>query len=295
MNRVSRVLITGANGQLGYALQQTKPAQLNGAELELIAVTRAQLDLSAPTSIAAVLDQYQPDIIINAAAYTAVDKAESEVELAKAVNHLAVVEMARWCAQRQKTLVQVSTDFVFDGKQSTAYMPEDQCNPLGVYGKSKHAGEVAALDINPNTYVVRTGWVYCEHGANFVKTMLRLGAERETLGVVSDQFGTPTYAINLAQMLWELLATRPAPKVFHFSDAGVASWFDFAAAIFTLAEQKNLLLRQPQLKPIRTCEYPTPAQRPQFSVLDKFQTWQLLSVNPVHWQQALAKMLDKLI
>lgn len=290
-----KVLITGANGQLGYALQQTRPADLSGKELELIATTRAQLDLLTPVSIAAVLDFYQPDIIINAAAYTAVDKAESEAEAAEAINHLAVAEMAQWCAQQKKTLVQVSTDFVFDGKQAIAYLPEDQCNPLGIYGKTKHAGEVAALTINPDTYVVRTGWVYCEHGANFVKTMLRLGAERETLGIVSDQIGTPTYAINLAHMIWSLIAVRPAQKIFHFSDAGVASWFDFAEAIFTFAEQKKMLLHRPQLKPISTSDYPTPAQRPGFSVLDKNQTWKLLTIKPVHWQQALKKMMENLI
>ncbi len=290
-----KVLITGANGQLGYALQQTQPAQLNGVALEVIAATRTQLDLSASDLIVALLDQYQPDIIINAAAYTAVDKAESDAELAETINHRAVAALAAWCAQQQKTLLQVSTDFVFDGNKSRAYLPDDECNPLGVYGKSKRAGEVAALAINPRTYVVRTGWVYCEHGANFVKTMLRLGAEREALSVVSDQLGTPTYAINLANMLWSLAAVQPTQKIFHFSDAGSASWYDFACAIFNLAEQKKLLLRQPQLKPIRTCDYPTPAQRPGFSVLDKFQTWETLSIRPIHWQQALGQMLDKLV
>ncbi len=290
-----KLLITGANGQLGYALQQTQPTQLKGVALEVMAVTRAQLDLSALDSIDAVLDQYQPDIIINAAAYTAVDKAESDADLAEAINHHAVAALASWCAQQQKMLLQVSTDFVFDGKKSSAYLPHDECNPLGVYGKSKRAGEIAALELNPRTYVVRTGWVYCEQGANFVKTMLRLGAERESVSVVSDQLGTPTYAINLANMLWSLVAIQPEQKIFHFSDAGSASWYDFACAIFTLAEQKKILSRRPQLKPIRTCDYPTPAQRPGFSVLDKFQTWETLSISPIHWQQALGQMLDKLV
>lgn len=290
-----KVLITGASGQLGYALQQTRPTKINGVALDVVAVTRAQLDLSAPDTIATALDQYQPDIIINAAAYTAVDKAESDADLAETINHSAVAELASWCSQQQKMLLQVSTDFVFDGKKSSAYLPTDECNPLGVYGNSKRAAEIAALTLNPRTYIVRTGWVYCEHGANFVKTMLRLGAERESLNVVSDQLGTPTYAINLAKMLWALVAVQPEQKVFHFSDAGTASWYDFACAIFNLAEQKKLLVRQPQLKPIRTRDYPTPAQRPGFSVLDKFQTWETLSISPIHWQQALGEMLDKLV
>lgn len=289
-----RILITGANGQLGYALQKTKPAQVDQLPLEVIALTRAQLDLSRLETISNVLDQYQPDVIINAAAYTSVDKAEAETEMADRVNHHAVAAMASWCAVQNRKLLQVSTDFVFDGKKTSAYLPDDETRPLGVYGATKRAGELAALDLNPQSWIVRTGWVYCEQGANFVKTMLRLGAERDTVKVVSDQIGTPTYAIHLAQMLWVLVALRPSQKVFHFSDAGVASWFDFASAIFTLAQQKGILTSKPQLKPIRTSDYPTPAQRPSFSVLDKFATWEALHISPVHWQQALATMLDRL-
>ncbi len=289
-----QVIVTGANGQLGYALQQTVPEFINNVAVKLQALTRQQLDLSSPETIAETLESLQPDIIINAAAYTAVDKAESEPQLADVINHQSVAAIARWCASKKKMLVQVSTDFVFDGKKATAYLPDDRCQPLGVYGSSKRAGEIAALDNNPTTYVVRTGWVYCEQGANFVKTMLRLGAERESLGIVSDQLGTPTYAVNLAEMIWSLVAKKPEPKIFHFSDAGVASWYDFAAAIFSLAEQKKILQRQPQVNPIRTSDYPTPAQRPAFSVLDKQQTWTLLSIQPVHWQRALSAMLDKL-
>lgn len=291
---VINVLVTGANGQLGYALQQTVPELINGDVVQLQTLTRQQLDLGSLNHIAEILDAYQPDLVINAAAYTAVDKAESEAELADVINHQAVAAIARWCAGRKKTLVQVSTDFVFDGKKSVAYLPDDLCQPLGVYGQTKRAGEIAALENNPDTYVVRTGWVYCEQGANFVKTMLRLGAERESLGIVGDQLGTPTYAIHLAQMIWLLVAKKPAQQIFHFSDAGIASWYDFAVAIFALAEQKALLQHQPQVKPIRTHDYPTPAQRPGFSVLDKYQTWELLGIKPVHWQYALSVMLDKL-
>lgn len=289
-----KVLITGANGQLGYALQKTIPEFIDNIPVQLQTLTRQQLDLSLLDSIEEVLDMHQPDIVINAAAYTAVDKAETEAQLADVINHQAVAIIARWCANRKKLLVQVSTDFVFDGKKSTAYLPDDLCQPIGIYACTKHAGEIAALDNNPNTYVVRTGWVYCEQGANFVKTMLRLGAERESLGIVSDQLGTPTYAAHLAEMIWLLLAKKPEQKIFHFSDAGVASWYDFAVAIFALAERKQILPHQPQVKPIRTSDYPTPARRPSFSVLDKFQTWEQLGIKPVHWQSALASMLDKL-
>lgn len=289
-----KVLITGANGQLGYALQKTAPDFIgtDKSALQLIALTRAEFDLSQPDTLATILNSYRPDVVINAAAYTAVDKAESDYALANTVNALAVTAIAQWCELQKKPLIQVSTDFVFDGKKSSPYQPDDHTNPLGVYAQTKRAGELAALENCSTSYLVRTGWVYCEQGANFVKTMLRLGAERAALGVVSDQVGTPTYAIHLAQMIWQLLAQRPEQKIFHFSDAGVASWYDFAVAIFNEANAKGLLTTIPQIKPIATSDYPTPAQRPAYSVLDKQQTWSVLNIAPEHWRNALAKMLD---
>jgi dTDP-4-dehydrorhamnose reductase len=190
--------------------------------------------------------------------------------------------------------VQISTDFVFDGKKSSPYTIDDKTDPLGVYGKTKQQGELAALSECENSYVVRTGWVYGEHGANFVKTILRLAEERDHLGIVSDQIGTPTYAIHLAQMLWQLVLQKPPQKIWHFSDAGVASWYDFAIAIVEEAEIIGLLTRQPIIKPITTADYPTPAQRPEFSVLNKSNTWDALAVAPIHWRSALVKMLAAL-
>lgn len=287
-----KVLVTGANGQLGYAIQKTAPQILGTEKLQLLPVTRESFDLAHPTSLVARLNEWRPAAIINAAAYTAVDKAEADQEQAELINATAVGVIAQWCAQHSIPLVQVSTDFVFDGKKSSPYLPEDGCNPLGVYAQTKYAGELAALEYCPSAYVVRTGWVYCEHGSNFVKTMLRLGAERDNLGVVADQVGTPTYAIHLAQMIWQLLAQRPGQKIYHFSDAGAASWYDFAVAIFDAAKAKGLLEKIPQIKPISTSDYPTPAQRPAYSVLDKQQTWSLLTIPPYHWQHALSIMLD---
>lgn len=295
MNEESmKVLITGANGQLGYALQKTAPGFISDdkSTVQVIALTRAEFDLSQPNELAAILTSYQPDVVINAAAYTAVDKAEADQALANTVNALAVAVIAQWCEQQQIPLVQVSTDFVFDGKKSSPYLPDDRTNPLGVYAQTKYGGELAALNNCTRSYIVRTGWVYCEQGANFVKTMLRLAAERESLGVVADQVGTPTYAVNLAQMIWKLLSLRPEQKIFHFSDAGVASWYDFAVAIFNEANTQNLLTTIPQVKPIATSDYPTPAQRPAYSVLDKQQTWSLLNIAPEHWRNALSTMLD---
>ena len=207
-----KVLITGANGQLGYALQKTAPTYLaeNDVALQLIALTRAEFDLAQPETLVALLNQYQPDAIINAAAYTAVDKAEADQVQASITNASAVAVIACWCEAHNTPLIQVSTDFVFDGKKSSPYLPDDETNPLGVYGQTKCAGELAALDNCSSGYVVRTGWVYCEQGNNFVKTMLRLGAEREVLGVVADQVGTPTYAVNLAQINAALLNSSSA-------------------------------------------------------------------------------------
>lgn len=287
-----KVLVTGANGQLGYALQKAAPQILGAKKLHLLPVTRESFDLAQPASLVARLNELQPEAIINAAAYTAVDKAETDQQQAEVINATAVGVMAQWCAEQNIPLVQVSTDFVFDGKKSSPYLPEDSCNPLGVYAQTKYAGELLALENYPSTYVVRTGWVYCEHGSNFVKTMLRLGAERERLGVVADQVGTPTYAIHLAQMIWQLLIQRPDQKIFHFSDAGAASWYDFAVAIFDAAKTKGLLEKIPQVNPITTSDYPTPAQRPAYSVLEKQRTYGLLTMSPCHWQHALSAMLD---
>ncbi len=289
-----KVLITGANGQLGYALQKTSNVFADHYALELIALTRAELNLSQVGSIINVLDGFLPDVIINAAAYTAVDKAEIETELAKIINADAVKQIAIWCQTHNKTLIHVSTDFVFDGKKSSPYDITDETNPIGIYGKTKQQGEAFALSECETAYVVRTGWVYGEHGANFVKTILRLASERENLGIVSDQIGTPTYALHLAEMIWQLILQKPPQKIWHFSDAGVASWYDFSVAIVNEAHSFGILVRKPIIKPIATLDYPTPAQRPAFSVLSKTNTWSNLNVAPVHWQAALIKMLSAL-
>ncbi len=289
-----KVLVTGANGQLGYALQKTSRELSVAYRLELVALTRADLDLAQPETISGVLNRVQPDIIINAAAYTAVDKAESEPTLAQTINADAVREMAIWCQRENKTLIQVSTDFVFDGKKSSPYTPDDETAPLGVYGKTKQQGELFALAECENCYVVRTGWVYGEHGANFVKTILRLAKERDSLGIVADQVGTPTYVMHLAHMLWQLVRQKPSQKIWHFSDAGVASWYDFAMAIVEEAHANGLLTQQPVIKPITTADYPTPAHRPGFSVLNKTDTWCNLNIAPVHWRAALIQMLSVL-
>jgi len=289
-----KVLITGANGQLGYALQKTSEIFSSQHVLMLIALARTEMDLAQLEKITEVLDAYAPDAVINAAAYTAVDKAEVDEASARLINVDAVQKMARWCHANNKTFIQVSTDFVFDGEKSKPYSPNDKTNPLGIYGRTKLAGEELALEECKNTYIVRTGWVYCEHGANFVKTILRLAVERDQLEIVGDQIGTPTYAIHLAEILWLLLLRKPQQKIWHFSDAGVASWYDFAVAITEEAKHMGLLNKIPHIKSIATEDYLTPARRPAFSVLDKKATWEELQIIPMHWQAALVKMLAAL-
>ncbi|WP_028487881.1 dTDP-4-dehydrorhamnose reductase [Thiothrix lacustris] len=283
-----KILLTGANGQLGSELQATCPTAIT-----LIPTDYHTLDITQPQQIAAALAQHQPDVIINAAAYTAVDKAESDVERAYAINHLAAETLARESAQRGIYLLQVSTDFVFDGLQSTPYLPEANAKPLGVYGASKLAGEQAVQALCPSAAIVRTSWLYSAYGNNFVKTMLRLMAERDSLGVVADQIGTPTWTGTLASALWSFVAQQPQ-GIFHCADNGVASWYDFAVAIQEEALALGLLSKAIPIKPLRSDEYPTPARRPAFSVMDRRATEQQLGYTLPHWRVSLRQMLTEL-
>jgi len=284
-----RVLVTGITGQVGWELVRSAPAGI-----VLDAADRSSIDLAAEDLSARVIAR-RPEVIINAAAYTAVDRAESEPDLAHRVNALGAAAIARAARELGARLVHVSTDFVFGGAASRPYAPDAPTGPIGSYGASKLAGEQLVQEESAGAaLIVRTGWVYSAHGANFVKTMLRLMGERERLGVVADQVGTPTWARLLAGALWEL-ALRPGPGgICHWSDLGVASWYDFAVAIQEEALARGLLARAIPVAPIRTEDYPTPARRPAFSVLDKTATLAALSVPRMHWREALRGMLDDL-
>lgn len=279
-----KALVTGVGGQLGRALLATAPEGWT-----CVALDRAALDLGDADAIARIVETEQPDLVLNAAAYTAVDKAESEPELANAINAGAPGAFARALAGSGKRLVQVSTDFVFDGASGHGYRPGDVRNPQSVYGASKAAGEDAAGD---DAIIVRTSWVYAAGGANFVRTMLRLMREREVLRVVADQIGSPTWATGLARALWGLAATD-RPGIYHHRDAGVASWYDFAVAIAEEAHALGLIARIPAIVPIATSDYPTPAKRPSFSVLDVSGTRSLLGDAHVHWRTNLKTMLKE--
>lgn len=278
-----KALVTGVGGQLGRALLTTVPAGWT-----CVALDRPALDLTDSDAIARMVDAERPDLVLNAAAYTAVDRAESERELAFTINGVAPGAFSAALGDAGR-LVQVSTDFVFDGRSGRAYRPGDTRHPQSVYGASKAAGEDAAGD---GAIIVRTSWVYAAGGANFVRTMLRLMRERDELRVVADQIGSPTWATGLARTLWGL-AVRDVPGTYHHRDAGVASWYDFAVAIAEEAHALGLLECMPAILPIATADYPTPAQRPRFSVLDVTGTRAALGDGSVHWRANLKTMLEE--
>jgi len=283
-----KVLVLGSGGQVGRAVQAAAPSGY-----ELVAKTRAELDITNDAAVAAFLSASPVAWIVNAAAYTAVDRAETEQAAAFASNAAAVGVLARAGAAVGARLLHLSTDFVFDGRANRAYLPGDATSPLSVYGASKLAGEAQALQ-DPGAVVLRTAWVYDSSGRNFVLTMLRLMRERPEVRVVCDQIGAPTWAAGIAQTIWGLIG-RAAPRgIYHWTDAGVASWYDFAVAIQEEALARGLLSRAVPIVPIATAAYPTPARRPAFSVLDSQGTRDLLGVPAQHWRPHLRNMLDEL-
>lgn len=282
-----RVLIAGAGGQVGQALVATAPD-----DVEVCALLRQHLDIADPASIKAAIARFAPTHVINAAAYTAVDHAEVDEEEVFRINARGVVHLARACAARGVRLVHYSTDFVFDGRQSQPYSIDAQPAPLNVYGRSKLAGEEAAVTDSENL-VLRTAWVYAAGGQNFVRTMLALLRDRGEVRVVADQVGTPTHALSLARATWALIG-QGARGLHHFTDAGLGSWYDFAVAIQEEALELGLLERASRIIPIATREYPVRALRPSYSVLNKSQTWALLGEPARHWRVELRDMLHAL-
>ena len=276
-----KFLIAGAGGQLGRALQSRMPGGSS-----VIAPPEADFDITDAARVAGVVAASGATHVVNAAAYTAVDKAEADFETARRINVDAVKVLADAARTAGLGFVHVSTDFVFDGSASSPYAPDAPTNPLGVYGETKRDGELAA---GPDALIVRTAWVYAAAGNNFVKTMLRVMAERDEVRVVADQIGTPTHAAGLAGAIWAL-AAGDAKGMFHWTDAGAASWYDFAVAIQEEAVGLGMLTRAVPIIPIRTADYPTPARRPSYSVLDKSTTWAI--TGPArHWRAELRECL----
>lgn len=298
------VLVTAKNGQLGWELEQFFQESVRGSQdwaqgIDLQCLDSKELNITDLGSVEKVFSEFQPDVVINAAAYTAVDRAESDAESAYAVNALGVENLAKECRHRNTKLIHISTDFVFSANQNTPYQPEDSTGPLGVYGASKLAGEIIAKDIlKENVCVIRTSWVYSVHGNNFVKTMIRLMGEKEQLGVVADQIGTPTSARFLANAIWQLVILfdkgEKIQPVYHWTDLGVASWYDFAVAIQELAVENQILKKSIPIKPILSEEYPTPARRPNYSVMDTSALRDVLGVPGLHWRVALSSMIREM-
>lgn len=279
------VLITGANGQLGTALQKTAPSAV-----KLVALDRAAFDLADPAAIIAGVRAASPELIINAAAYTAVDAAESDEAAAFAINATAVERLGFAAAIVGARLIHVSTDFVFDGTASTPYSTDAEPAPISAYGRTKRAGE---LTLGSDALIVRTAWVYSATGSNFAKTMLALMMDRPELRIVDDQIGTPTHALALAAALWKL-ADQRASGIFHYTDSGVASWYDFAVGIQEEALALGLLRFAIPILPISTRDFPRPARRPSYAVLDKSATWTALGAPAPHWRTNLRNMLETL-
>jgi dTDP-4-dehydrorhamnose reductase len=288
---MKRILLIGCHGQVGVEIHKILEKQSN-----LIAIARPLIDLTQPETLRSVVREVQPEVIINAAAYTAVDKAESEAELAQVINATAPLVLAEEAHNCGASLIHISTDYVFDGNYYLPYEENHATNPLSIYGQTKLMGEEAIRACCSNHIILRTAWIYGAHGkSNFVKTMLRLGPQREEIRVVSDQIGSPTWARDIANTISQLaLSTSDDFGTYHFTNSGVASWYDFATAIFEEAEKLNFSLQIKSVIPITTAEYPTSARRPHFSVLDCRKISVFLGTYPTHWRQSLVKMLTEL-
>lgn len=282
-----KALIFGASGQVGCALGRAAPANA-----EAISLGRADCDVTDRDAITAAIRRARPDVVFNAAAYTAVDKAEDEPDRAAVVNAGAPGWIARAARDVGARTLHISTDFVFDGARGAPYRPTDPTGPLGVYGRTKRDGELSVLEADPNAVVVRTAWVFGNAHANFVPSMLRLMGDRDRVGIVADQVSSPTSAASLAGALWTL-ATADTSGIHHFTDAGIASRYDQTVAIYEEARTLGLLRKDCEIAPIRTEDYPLPARRPCYSVLDKTATWAITGTPP-HWRITLRTCLSEI-
>ena len=284
-----KVLITGAGGQVGRMLLETRPD-----DVEPVACAHADLDIGVGDAVRQCVSRHRPDVIINAAAYTAVDKAESEPDAARRINADGARHLAAAAGECGARLIHISTDFVFDGAASVPYRPESATHPVSVYGQTKRDGELAVLETLPEqSVIVRTAWVYAANGGNFVRTMLRVMRANGAVRVVADQVGTPTAARWLAEALWRIAGNPQIRGIHHWTDAGVASWYDFAVAIAEEGAELGLVSPDVAVTPIATSDYPTPARRPAYSVLDK-SSLTPYGLAPTHWRKRLRGLLQEI-
>lgn len=288
---MKKFLVTGANGQVGRCLVERLKDKA-----DLLALTKDHLDITNKQEVFNIVQQFKPDVIINAAAYTAVDRAETEIALAKAINIDGAKNLAEAAQIVNAIILHISTDYVFDGKLNRPYVESDAVNPQGVYGETKLMGEQEVLLVNPRSIILRTAWVFAEHGHNFVKTMLRLGNERESISIVNDQFGAPTYAGDIADALIKIsyivLNNNELFGIYHYTGFPYVSWYDFAEEIFRQAKLQNILHHIPLLKAISSSEYPTPAKRPINSRLNLNKIQQIFNIQPSNWRQKINKLND---
>ncbi len=286
---IHTILVTGANGQLGWELGQLAKSY---PIFEFVFVDRSQLDLSLPDTFEKMMHAIKPDCIVNTAAYTAVDKSETEKELAYTINATAVQELARISQALSIPFITYSTDYVFDGEANQPYLSSTKMDPVNYYGSTKAAGETLAMEANEHTIVIRTSWVFSSHGNNFVKTMMRLMKERDQLNIVADQKGRPTYAKDLALatmiMIEAIHAGKTIKGIYHFANQGETTWYDFAVKIKAIAGLTCAL------NPIETKDFPTPAKRPAYSVLDTSKIEEALSLSIPHWEEALANCMKEI-
>jgi len=287
---MTKILVTGANGQLGSEINK-----ISGqfAEMEFCFTDVAELDITNPEKVAELIAEYQPEFLVNCAAYTAVDKAETDLSVATLLNATAVGILAEQSAKAGCKMIHVSTDYVFDGNGPRPYREDDQVDPQSAYGRTKLEGELLCQKLNPESLIIRTSWLYSAFGNNFVKTMVRLGNERSELGVIADQIGTPTNAADLASAILTIISSVKSGEkafvagIYHYSNEGVASWYDFTKAIFDIAEINCFV------KPIATEDYPSPVQRPPYSVMNKSKIKLIFGLKIPHWRDSLTEYFQK--
>lgn len=280
---MAKILVIGAGGQLGQCLQTV--ASRRGI-IDIAYASEREGNILDNAQLEQLFATVKPAFVINCAAYTAVDKAEDEVELCKAINETGALNLAKACVAHQATLIHTSTDFVFGGDEVKLLRETDLASPINVYGQTKLDGELAVAEVLKEHFIIRTSWLYAEYANNFVKTMLKLGAERDELGVIADQVGTPTYAIDLANAIFDIVeADNKAYGTYHYSNEGVTSWYDFAKAIFEISETSV------KLNPIPGSAYPTKAKRPAFSVMDKSKIKTTFNLNIPYWRESLVKCI----
>ncbi|GJM12031.1 MAG: NAD(P)-dependent oxidoreductase [Pseudohongiella sp.] len=288
------IVVSGASGQLGRTFAEIWPTAAIPA-YSFLALDRTELDISEPEQVDAVLSELRPAVIINAAAYTQVDKAESDSDNAHLINATALEALAGWAARNDSRFFHISTDFVFDGSGKSPYRPDQEAVPVGVYGASKLAGEEKLSNLAPgNSVIVRTSWLYSEHGNNFVKTMLRLMGERDELSVVDDQIGSPTSTHSLANLIFAMIQQGGAKGIYHWTDGASISWYEFAKEIQKQALSEGLLEKAITIHPIKTEEYPTPARRPAYSVLDRGKALDEFDCPGQDWQEQLSIVIRAL-